>query len=361
MNEQPVFDQQINFAKFLEIRSYNFNNNYLNNPLASLFRLDNADINLPYPLCSNSSLSICTKLISSNYNSYDRKPVNCLKMFSHSKKLLYGTTNGNLVICDIFNLFSSSNVNQLNSPASIRAMQFTKNESYVLTGDGSGSINYFNSSIKSQSSIKPHNDTITDIAFSPTDLKFITSSDDKTSKIFDFNTGTEDIIFTDHLSDVKTCDWNSYKSLVASGGKDQMIKIWDPTSGETISTLHIHKNSINRLRFNKNGNWLLSASKDHALKVTDIRTMKEMQIFKGHETEVNTLTWHPIHEEIFCSAGADKSIIHWKVGQNKNLIVLNAHDKEIFDLCFNTTGTLLASGSNDSILKFWIRENKFDL
>ena len=39
--------------------------------------------------------------------------------------------------------------------------------------------------------------------------------------------------------------------------------------------------------------------------------MKELQIFKGHDSEVNTLAWHPIHEEIFCSAGADQKIIYW--------------------------------------------------
>ena len=84
--------------------------------------------------------------------------------------------------------------------------------------------------------------------------------------------------------------------------------------------------------------------------------MKEMQIFKGHESEVNTLAWHPIHEDIFCSAGADQKIIYWKVGFEKNFVNKNAHEKEIFDLGFNQTGTLLASGSNDSILKVWGRD-----
>ena len=115
-----------------------------------------------------------------------------------------------------------------------------------------------------------------------------------------------------------------------------------------IGTLHLHKNSINRLRFNQNGNWILSGSKDHTVKVSDIRMMKEIQIFKGHDSEVNTLAWHPIHEEIFCSARADQKIIYWKVGQEKSYSIKKAHEREIFDLCFNKSGTLLASGSNDS-------------
>lgn len=137
-----------------------------------------------------------------------------------------------------------------------------------------------------------------------------------------------------------------------------MLKIWDPRSGESIASLHPHNNTINRLRFNKNGNWLLSASKDHSLKITDIRTMKELQIFKGHEQEVNTVAWHPIIEDLFCSAGADGNIIYWLVGLNKNFTVKNAHDKEIFDLSFNQSGTLLASGGNDASVRFWSRKNE---
>lgn len=357
MSEIPCYDPQLNFAKYLEINKYNFPGVHLHNPLLNLIPTSKSDIMLPHSKLSNDNLGLCNQILSVNHNRTDRKPVNCVKMFSNSKKVLYGTTNGNLVTCDIYNSFSLNNAGQLNTTASIRAMQWNKPETCLLTGDGAGTIHYFNSSIKAKQILKQHNDTITDISFSITDNKFVTSSDDKTCKIFDFETGIEDIIFEEHLSDVKTCDWNPYKNIVASGGKDQTIKIWDPSSREVIDTLHPHKNSINRLRFNKNGNWLLSASKDHLLKIIDIRMMKELQTFKGHDTEVNTMVWHPIFEEIFCSAGADKNIIYWKVGQNKHYKIENAHEKEIFDLCFNKMGTLLASGSNDSLLKFWIRSN----
>ena len=353
------FDQQINFLNYLQIQKYQFPS-YLKNPLLPLSKNSPSSIILPSQNTFEDK-DICTECISENLKSLDKKPVNCIKMFNNSKKLLYGTSNGTLVTCDIYNSFSLSNSSQLSPQSTIRALQFNKKESYILIGDGSGTVTYFNNPIKKLKYITPHTATITDISFSISDQKFITSSDDKTSKIIDFYSGHEDICFKNHLSDVKSCDWNPYKNLVVSGGKDHIIKVWDPSSGEEIATLHAHNDSINRLRFNKNGNWLLSASKDHTLKVIDIRNMKEIQSFKGHEKEVNTVSWHPVHEEIFCSAGVDSSIIYWKVGQVKNFVVKNAHDKEIFDLCFNNTGTLLASGSNDSFLKFWKRKNQWEV
>ena len=355
-----IYDQQLNFLKYIERKNYQFKNSPNNNPLIPLYSLNKSDIILPKSGFTKPENDICSKLISSAYNKLDKKPVNCVQFFSDSKKVLYGTTTGCLAVCDIYNSFDLRKYHQLESSPSIRAIQFTKDESFLITGDKNGIITYFKyglgeSFIRNQN-IKLHNDTITDISFSINSSKFVTSSDDKTTKIVDFISGKNELIFKEHLSDVKSCEWNPYRNIIVSGGKDQLVEIWDPNSGEVIGTLHLHKNSINRLRFNRNGNWILSGSKDHTVKVSDIRMMKELQIFKGHDSEVNTLAWHPIHEEIFCSAGADQKIIYWKVGEEKNFIINKAHDREIFDLSFNKTGTLLASGSNDSNLKFWIRD-----
>ena len=354
------YDQQLNFLKYIERKNYPFKGGPKYNPLMPLYSINKSDIMLPNSDFTKPENDICTKLVSSIFNKMDKKPVNCVKFFSNSKKVLYGTTTGFLSVYDIYNTLDLRKYHQLDSSPSIRAIQFTKDESFLITGDKNGNITYFRNpngdAFSKCQNIKLHNDTITDISFSINSSKFVTSSDDKTSKIVDFISGKNELIFKEHLSDVKSCEWNPYRNIIVSGGKDQLVEIWDPNSGEVIGTLHLHKNSINRLRFNQNGNWILSGSKDHTVKVSDIRMMKEIQVFKGHDSEVNTLAWHPIHEEIFCSAGADQKIIYWKVGQEKSYSIKNAHDREIFDLCFNRSGTLLASGSNDSFLKFWIRD-----
>lgn len=362
-NNNSLFNnqQQLSFLNYIELKNYFHPSlNIKNNPLMPLYSLNKNDIILPKSGLTKPENDICIKLYSSIYNKCDNKPVNCVKFFSESKKVLYGTNNGYLTVVDLNNSFNMRVFHILESKPSIRALQFNKDETFVLTGDKNGNITYFKNNngdnFTKKNIIQLHNDTITDISFSINSTKFVTSSDDKTAKIVDFISGKNELIFK-HRSDVKSCEWNPYRNIVVSGGKDQLIEIWDPNSGMTINTLHSHNNSINRIRFNQNGNWILSGSKDHTVKVIDIRIMKELQICKGHDLEVNTLRWHPEHEDIFCSAGADQKIIYWKVGQEKNYMINNAHDKEIFDLSFNKNGTLLASGSNDYHLKLWMRDN----
>ncbi len=362
--EKPEFNPQISLLRYLQISKYYFPEGYNNNPLINKNKQNKSNIYIPNPLITNEDEDLCTKLINESPNRFDQKAVNCLKFFNNSKFLMYGTSMGNIIICDIYDNFSLFKKHQLKTPCSIRAMEFNKHENKLLIGDGNGNIsifnidsNFFDKTKKIEGNQKKyHTYIITDINFSISNTKFITSSDDKLTKIIDFET-SEEIFSLKNGSDVKSCDWNPYMNMVTSGGKDQRIQIWDPSTGKIISTLHPHKDTINRLRFNKNGNWLLSASKDQTIKLFDIRTMKEMQTFKSHEKGVNTISWHPIHESLFCSSGMDKNIIYWKVGQPKNLFVIkNSHDEDVFDLCFNNTGTLLASGSSDKKLKFWIRE-----
>lgn len=69
------------------------------------------------------------------------------------------------------------------------------------------------------------------------------------------------------------------------------------------------------VKWNRNGNWLLTSSRDHLIKIFDIRNMStEMQTFRGHKREVSVLQWHPVHEGLFASGGADGSILFWLVG-----------------------------------------------
>jgi len=86
------------------------------------------------------------------------------------------------------------------------------------------------------------------------------------------------------------------------------MKYWDPKTGKEEFTVKSHNNTINWLTWNWNGNWLLSGSKDNSIKLYDFwkigdENSGEMLTFKDNDNDVTALEWHPIHEELFVSAG----------------------------------------------------------
>ena len=83
----------------------------------------------------------------------------------------------------------------------------------------------------SETDVLRHKDPIRDIAFAPSDEKLVTCSDDKTIRIADFESGRYEKVLEGHGSDITTVDWHPQFSLIASGGKDRIIKNWDANSG----------------------------------------------------------------------------------------------------------------------------------
>ena len=68
-------------------------------------------------------------------------------------------------------------------------------------------------------------------------MKFVSASDDRKAKIFDFPTAKPEVIFEGHGSDVKSCDWHPFGSEVVTGSKDHKVIIWDPRSGNVATII----------------------------------------------------------------------------------------------------------------------------
>ena len=127
-------------------------------------------------------------------------------------------------------------------------------------------------------------------------------SDDGLIKIWTVGRNLPDITLTGHQSDVKCIDWHPYRSLIASGSRESLIKLWDPKSPNScVSNIANHKKSIMCLQWNQNGNWLATGAKDGQIKIFDIRVMKEIENLRGHNCDVCSLQWHPVHESLLLS------------------------------------------------------------
>lgn len=207
-------------------------------------------------------------------------------------------------------------------------------EKFIISGDKQGNIVYSNTKMSMKNLFLAHpNSCIRDLSFSESSLKFVSCADDGRAKVFDFVTSQQELEFTEHRSDLKSCDWHPTKSLILTGSKDQYVKIWDPRlGGRNVNEIHAHNTTINQVRWNPvNGNWFATGSRDHKIKIFDIRKLgSEFNCFEGHEDQVTVVTWHPHKEELLASASHNGQIIFWlakSAGKNDGMIekIENAH------------------------------------
>lgn len=290
--------------------------------------------------------------------------INKLIWTPDGRRLITGASTGEFTVWNAMG-FNFETITQAHETA-IRAMAWTNNDQWLATGDHQGYVKYWQQNLNNVHMFQAHKDTaVRAISFSPTDRKFATASDDSTVRIWDFlDTKQEEQTMREHGADVKDVKWHPQKSLLASGSKDLQtpVILWDPKMGKKVNTLYCHKGTVMEVQWNNNGKYLLTASRDHQIKVFDIRNLKsELQTFKGHPKEVACIAWHPTHESMFVSGGAEGGIFFWQVGEENELASIQpAHSGIIWTLAWHPIGHLLASGSYDNTARFWTRNRPGD-
>ena len=163
-----------------------------------------------------------------------------------------------------------------------------------------------------------------------------------------------------HGNDVRTVAWHPYKGLLASGSRDtqQPVMLWDPRAEAPLATLSVTPHPLTHPLTHPPTHPLTralqAAAQEHGdggaleperqlaadgrprpdgpsphptphththtsqIKLYDIRKMRVLQEFRGHHSEVEcwlllarrgvicaAIAWHPVHEELFVSGGAD--------------------------------------------------------
>lgn len=264
------------------------------------------------------------------------------------------------------------------------SLGWSHSHEWLISGGQRGDIKYWRPNFNNVETIDDaHHDAVRDLAWAPSDTKFLSASDDTTLKIFDFTSRTCDTILSGHNWDVKSCDWHPTKGLLVSGSKDHQVKFWDPRTARCLTTLHSHKNTVTSTRFSRvNNNLLATSSRDQTARVFDLRMMRDICILRGHEKPVSSLTWHPIHSNLISTGAEDGSLYHYLLdepnlpaGQMPTVApydspdpantppqviypahrVQYAHGATIWSLDWHPLGHILASGSKDNFTRFWSR------
>lgn len=282
----------------------------------------------------------------------DRFPNYAARFQPNAHRLIVGNSDGQFTLWNglTFNfetLFTAHTT-------AIRAMEWSHNANWMITSDDDGYVMFWQPNMNSVKKLRAHKNAVRGLSFAPTDLKFVTASDDATMKVMDFAHCHADTVLQSHGSDVKSVHWHPTKGLIASGSKDNTAKLWDPRTGTALATLYGHKNSVQTVRWNANGHWLLTGSRDQLLRLYDIRTMRELQVFRGHRSEVYSAAWHPVHEDLLVSGALDGTLVFHFVGLEREVgAIRQAHDECVWDMCWHPLGNVLATASNDKTVKFW--------
>ncbi|KAL9313322.1 hypothetical protein ACSQ67_018774 [Phaseolus vulgaris] len=255
---------------------------------------------------------------------------------------------------DVSKGFTFSDVNSVRASTSKVACCHFSSDGKLLASGGHDkkAVLWYTDTLKQRATLEEHSSLITDVRFSPSMPRLATSSFDRTVRVWDVdNPGYSLRTFTGHSTTVMSLDFHPNKDdLICSCDGDGEIRYWSINNG---SCARVWKGGTTQMRFQPRLGRYLAAAAENIVSIFDVETQACRFSLKGHTKTVDCVCWDP-SGELLASVSEDsvKSLELWNMSENKTM-TLSAHDGLITALAVSTVNGLVASASHDKFLKLW--------
>lgn len=161
--------------------------------------------------------------------------------------------------------------------------------------------------------LEGHTGFVSSIALAHISQYAVTSSWDRSLRLWNLRTGQCQRKFIKHTKDVLTVAFSHDDRQIVSGGRDNVIRVW-----------------------NVMGDCMHELTRD------------------GHEDWVSSVAFSPVVDKpIVVSGGWDNAVKVWDLSESKLKYTLKGHTNYVTSVTVSPDGSLCASGSKDGVARLW--------
>ena len=207
-----------------------------------------------------------------------------------------------------------------------------------------------------------HTERVWNAAYSPNDKLVITTSDDRTVRIWDTTTYREFRVLTGHTGRILALAVDPSGKLIATEAMDSTAKVWDADTGRALFTLPEIRGSVAAIAFNRDGKLLAVESSNVDTEsweaaVWDTTKGKEVTRLRGHKEEISAVAFSP-QENLVATASWDGTARIWNAETGQCLAVMAqhgemGHERAINSVAFSPNGKWIVTGGDDRTAKVW--------
>lgn len=162
-------------------------------------------------------------------------------------------------------------------------------------------------------SYKGHGGPVWDVAFGPLGHYFATASHDQTARLWSCDHIYPLRIFAGHISDVDTVSFHPNSLYVVTGSSDKTCRLWDASKGSSARVFIGHTAPITATCISPDGRWLASAADDSSINVWDLGSGRILKTMRGHgKSSIYSLAFSR-EGSVLVSAGADCTVRVWDI------------------------------------------------
>jgi WD domain, G-beta repeat len=208
--------------------------------------------------------------------------------------------------------------------------------------------------------LEGHSSVVEGVVVTPDGRLAVSSSDDKTLKVWDLETGRELRTLEGHSSVVESVVVTPDGRRVVSASHDKTLKVWDLETGLELCTLKGQSKWISGVAMSPDGRYVVSASYDKTLKVWDLERGRAQRTLKGHSNEVYAVAVTPDGRRAI-STSYDQTLKVWDLETGRAPRILEGHSNCVTGVAASFDQQRVVSASSDQTLKVWDLETGREL
>lgn len=222
-----------------------------------------------------------------------------------------------------------------------------------------------------------HGGQVWTVAFSPDGARLVTSSADRTARVWDAVTGRELLALRGHDGDVSDASFSPCGGKIVTASLDSTARVWDAKTGRELAVLGSHGDAVTLAIFSPDGERIVTASNDYLAKIWDSKSGQELVTLSGHDARSASRDHHELREFEFkrqrkptskfmrvefstdgnrvLTACDDATVRIWSTDSGRQLALLREEKDYDFLLCggLSPDGRRCVTGSTAGVADVW--------
>jgi WD40 repeat protein len=190
--------------------------------------------------------------------------------------------------------------------------------------------------------------------FSPDGSRIVTAAYDNMARVWDAATRRQTALLEGHADRVWSAAFSPDGTRVVTSSFDKSARIWDAASGRQLALLSGHTNLVATAAFSADGMRIVTASNDSTARVWDAATGREIMLLSG-PARVWCAAFSPDGQRV-ATASDDNTALIWDSATGRQLLQLKGHKGRVLSVAFSPDGRRLVTASLDKTARLWDAE-----
>ncbi|MGH2493542.1 MAG: hypothetical protein ACRDIV_02455 [Ktedonobacteraceae bacterium] len=164
-------------------------------------------------------------------------------------------------------------------------------------------------------------------------------------------TARKALVFTQHQQTVRSVAWSPNGKMLASGANDKLLLTWDLNG--TVQGQQQQGGIVHTVAWSPDGLWLAAGSTNHVALFNVVNGLTQQQVLDGHNKTVTTLAWSSQQPLRLLSGSSDMHAIVWNIPAFTQQTDFTRHTAAILSSTWASDGQTVATSSEGGVIRVW--------